>query len=198
MTLQKFCFYIFLLCISAKGHCSNNLHLVEVGHRTYGDKTVIAWDDHTHAKIGKFCSLSNLILFLGGEPQSEWTTTYPFSSLWPAEVGYSIPPKTNGDIHIGNDVWTGMSAVVMSGVTIGDGAVIGSHSVIDKDVPPYAIVAGNPAKLIKYRFDESTIKKLLQIAWWDWPDAEIALALPYLLSNDIHNFIRYCESTGRL
>ena len=80
---------------------------------------------------------------------------------------------TRGDVIIGNDVWIGYGATILSGVSIGDGAAIGACSLVVKDVPPYAIVAGNPAQVIRYRFDEETIHKLLKIRWWDWPDQRV-------------------------
>ena len=79
-----------------------------------------------------------------------------------------------GDIVIGNDVWIGYEAVIMAGVTIGDGAIIGTRAVVTKDVPPYAIVGGVPAKPIRKRFSEDTIKMLMELRWWDWPEEKIA------------------------
>jgi carbonic anhydrase/acetyltransferase-like protein (isoleucine patch superfamily) len=91
---------------------------------------------------------------------------------------------------IGHDVWVGVDALILSGVTIGNGAVIAARSVVTKDVPPYAIVAGSPARVVKYRFDEDTIAVLLAIAWWDWPQAKIEEALPLLMSPNLDTFIR--------
>lgn len=96
---------------------------------------------------------------------------------------------TKGDVVIGNDVWIGYGATIMSGVSIGDGAVIGARSVVTKDVPPYAIVAGNPGVVVKHRFDEQTVVDLLQIAWWDWSRPLVEARLPLLLSGDIRAFI---------
>jgi serine acetyltransferase len=98
-------------------------------------------------------------------------------------------PECKGDIIIGNDVWIGAKSTIMSGVKIGDGAVIGSGSVVAKDVPPYAIVVGNPAKVIKYRFDEQQIENLLEIAWWNWPEHKIKEEAMLLWSKDINYFI---------
>ena len=130
----------------------------------------------------------------GGEHRVDWVTTYPFSAIWPAVAGH-IPghPKTKGNVIIGNDVWIGMNVFILSGVTIGDGAVVGAGALVSKDVPPYAIVGGNPAKIIRYRFDPQTIKKLLSIAWWNWSDDEIIKAMPFLLSNDISSFVKLYE-----
>jgi carbonic anhydrase/acetyltransferase-like protein (isoleucine patch superfamily) len=95
-------------------------------------------------------------------------------------------PMTKGDVVIGNDVWIGRGAFIGSGVHIGDGAVIGAQAVVMKDVPPYSITAGNPARHIKYRFDEATICKLLEIRWWDWTDEDIERAGKLLLNNEVN------------
>ena len=94
---------------------------------------------------------------------------------------------------MGNDVWIGMEAMIMSGVTIGDGAVIGARAVVTKDVPPYTVVVGSPAVAIKKRFDDETIERLLAIKWWDWDDSRIEKALPMLLNNDIKAFFEAAE-----
>ncbi len=181
-----------------KAHCLENSELVEVGRGTYGNPHIISWDNKTKVKIGKFCSLAGGTIMLGGEHRTDWVTTYPFSVLHPAATHIHGHPKSKGNIYIGNDVWLGYDCHILSGVTVGDGAVIGAHSVVTKNVPPYAIVAGNPAKFIRYRFDLETIQKLLAIAWWDWQDAEIINAFPYLLSEDINRFIQYCQAIGKL
>lgn len=90
-----------------------------------------------------------------------------------------------GDIVIGNDVWVGYEAVIMAGVHIGDGAIIGTRAVVRKDVPPYTIVGGVPAREIRKRFDEATISKLLKLQWWDWPVDKIQEVIPYIMDGDI-------------
>ena len=104
-------------------------------------------------------------------------------------------PATKGDVVIGNDVWIGYRAIILSGVTIGDGAVIAAGAVVTKDVPAYGIVGGNPAKLIKKRFDDETIPRLLKIAWWNWDDAKIEKFLPLLLNQEITAFILEAEKS---
>lgn len=99
-------------------------------------------------------------------------------------------PSTKGDVDIGNDVWIAKEAVILSGVKIGDGAVIGAGAVAAKDVPPYAIVVGNPARIVRKRFDEETIQRLLQIKWWDWDDTQIERFLPMILSQDTAAFLQ--------
>lgn len=165
---------------------------VTVGDYTYGNFKVLSWSggEKTKLKIGKFCSISSDVnFFLGGEHRSDFVTTYPFNILMPTFSYISGHPSTKGDIVIGNDVWIGKYANILSGVQIGDGAIIGAKSVVTKDVPPYAIVAGNPAKLIRYRFDKDIIDKLLDIKWWDFKEEELINAIPLLQSNNIDEFI---------
>ncbi|MFB3763719.1 MAG: DapH/DapD/GlmU-related protein [Methanotrichaceae archaeon] len=129
-------------------------------------------------------------MIIGGEHRTDWVTTYPFG----CEIeGFQRNPAystAKGDIHIGNDVWIGMNATILSGVTVGDGAVIGADSVISHDVGDYEIVAGNPAKHIRYRFSEDQIEALKRIRWWDWPIEKIKEFVPLLESSDISSFIR--------
>jgi virginiamycin A acetyltransferase len=98
-------------------------------------------------------------------------------------------PTTNGDIHVGSDVWIGTGVLILSGVQIGDGAIIASRSVVTRDIPPYAIAAGVPAKPIRYRFDNDTINQLLEIKWWNWSDEKIREYIDLLSSPDIKIFI---------
>ncbi len=99
-------------------------------------------------------------------------------------------PASKGDVIIGNDVWIGYGTTILSGVYIGDGAAIGACSLVTKDVPPYAIVAGNPARLIRFRFNNEIIKKLLEIKWWDWPDQKVKENIHLVCSQDIEEFIK--------
>lgn len=162
----------------------------EIGEYTYGTPSIKSWDDKTHLKIGKFCSIAgNVQILLGGEHRTDWITTYPFNILFPEASNIEGHPKTKGDINIGNDVWIGQSAIILSGVTIGNGAVIGAGCVVSHDVPAYAIVAGNPAKIIRYRFTEDQISELEKIAWWDWPLDDVMEASELLLSANIEEFI---------
>jgi virginiamycin A acetyltransferase len=109
---------------------------------------------------------------------------------------FEIPGK-KGDTTIGNDVWIGMEATIMPGVSIGDGAIISARSVVTKDVEPYAIVGGNPAKPIKKRYNDDTIDILLEIKWWNWPIKEIETSLELITGNDIDALLRrYQENSG--
>ena len=141
--------------------------------------------------IGKFCSIACGAKFLFNSANhriaSLSTYTFPlFFEEWGLEkenVAQAWDQK--GDIIIGNDVWIGYEAVILSGVTIGDGAVIGCRAVVTKDIPPYTIVGGVPAKPIRKRFDEETIKELQKIKWWDWPEEKIAGKIPAIQAGDL-------------
>ncbi|MCB0534706.1 MAG: CatB-related O-acetyltransferase [Lewinellaceae bacterium] len=139
--------------------------------------------------IGKFCMIASDVTFImnGANHLSESISTYPFAIFghdWAnAMKGKTYPYK--GDTIIGNDVWIGYGATIMAGVKIGDGAIIATKSVVTKDVEPYSIVGGNPAKTIRPRFPEQIIKELLEIRWWDWPIEKITKHVQRLTSNDI-------------
>src|SRR5579862_6624891 len=157
-----------------------------VGRHTYGEPEVRHWGEPATLKVGAFCSIAvDVTIFLGGNHRVDWITTYPFSFLWPNARGIQGHPATKGDVIIGNDVWIGASATILSGVRIGNGAVIGACAVVTKDVPAYGIVGGNPAKLIRLRFSEAQIAALEEMAWWNWPDAKIDSAMPLLLAGDV-------------
>ena len=143
--------------------------------------------------IGKFCSIAcgAKFLFTSANHTMRSLSTYPFP-LFYEEWGLDKTQVTSawdhkGDIVIGNDVWIGYEAVILSGVSIGDGAIIGTRAVVTRDVPPYTIVGGTPAKEIRKRYDEKTIDRLIQLKWWDWPDDKIRHALPRLMSGDLNN-----------
>lgn len=141
-------------------------------------------------RVGKYCSISNSATFLLGlEHNSKWLTTYPFSVVDKNYRSYPYPLRSKGDITVGNDVWIGYEALILSGVHIGDGAVIGARSVVTRDVPPYAVVAGNPAHVIKYRFNPKVIAQLLELKWWDKSDEWISQNMVYLLSEDFDDLL---------
>ncbi len=178
-----------------------------VGRHTYGLEHVKIrrWNEmkkQYNLYIGNFTSIADdLEVYLGGNHYTQLVTTFPFGILKNDIFtnATSIPSNLNlngsyckGDVHIGSDVWIGSHVTIMSGVKIGDGAVIAANSHIVKDVPPYAMVGGNPAKIIKYRFTETQIKQLLEIRWWDWSDEKINEYLPYILQEDMELFIQKC------
>ena len=163
------------------------------GKYTYGTP-IIHWEGFG-AKVtaGNYCSVAdNVHIWLGGNHNTSWVTTYPFGHVH-KEVFNNFNgaghPKTNGDVVIGNDVWIGSNSTIMSGVTIGDGSVIANNSHVVKNVEPYSIVGGNPARFIKYRFTKEQIEKLLEIKWWNWEESKINEFTPLLCSKNIDEFI---------
>lgn len=136
--------------------------------------------NHDKLIIGKFCSIAcgAKFIFNSANHTLSSVSTYPFPIFF-EEWGLNIKDvaaawDNKGDIIIGNDVWIGYEAVILAGVTVGDGAIIGTRAVVTKDVPPYTIVGGVPAKPIRKRFNNETLDELLKIRWWDWPEEKIA------------------------
>ncbi|TQR44852.1 CatB-related O-acetyltransferase [Paenibacillus popilliae] len=163
----------------------------QIGDWSYGYPNVLTWGEKATLTIGKFCSFaSNTTIMLGGEHNVDWVTTYPFNPIFPNAAAFLGHPKTKGDVTIGHDVWIGFDSLILSGVSIGNGAVIAAKSIVTKNIPAYAIAGGNPARVIRYRFPPSIIDDLQRIAWWDWPLEYITVAWPLLLSNRIEDFIR--------
>jgi acetyltransferase-like isoleucine patch superfamily enzyme len=171
------------------------LSSVEIGDFSFCWARFLIYDAATGNKvrIGKFCSIADSATFLlNAHHIYRNASTYsrffllPSANLTTLDV---VNPK--GDIVVNNDVWIGYNATVLEGVTIGNGAVIAAGAVVTKDVPPYAIVGGNPAKVIKYRFDERAITQLLEMQWWDWELRHIAECLRLLLSECIDELYKY-------
>jgi acetyltransferase-like isoleucine patch superfamily enzyme len=173
----------------------------EVGDYSYG-KPVVLPEKGRKLRIGKFCSINDgVTIHLGGNHPTHFVSTYPFwvfMEHWPlarvalderdaavsrGELGEVV--GSNGDVIIGNDVWMGTHAAILSGVTVGDGAVIGAYAVVTRDVEPYTIVGGIPARPIRKRFDDETIRRLLEIRWWDWPHEKIAANVNTIYSANV-------------
>lgn len=141
--------------------------------------------------IGRFCALAQGVAFImnGANHAMSGFSTFPFNIFghgW--EQGFDVrtwEAENRGDTTVGHDVWMGMGAMVMPGVTIGHGAIIAARSVVTHDVPPYAIVGGNPARTMRMRFDERTVERLLAVAWWDWPVDKISRNLDAIRGADI-------------
>jgi acetyltransferase-like isoleucine patch superfamily enzyme len=169
---------------------------ISIGAHTYGVPILKDYVyDETKLIVGKYSALSETsIVMLGGEHAMDRVTTWPHRIVWNMEgAGQDGIPVHTGDTVIGNDVWLTQRTFVRSGVRIGDGAVIAAGAVVTKDVPPYAIIAGNPGKVLRFRFTEEQRAALLEIKWWDWSDAEVRDAVPLLAGTDIDAFIAYAR-----
>jgi acetyltransferase-like isoleucine patch superfamily enzyme len=148
--------------------------------------------------VGNYTSIAAEATFLvGGEHHPEWVSTFPF------RIAYGLPgkcedgqPGSRGPIRLGHDVWLGRGVTILSGVTIGDGAVVGARSLVVKDVDPYTVVGGVPARTIRKRFADHHVEALLAIRWWDWPEEEILGITDILCSQDIEALLTYAEQRG--
>ncbi|WP_194852170.1 CatB-related O-acetyltransferase [Nonlabens antarcticus] len=166
----------------------------QIGQKTYGFPRVMFANKSANLVIGSYCSISEgVTIFLGGNHRPDWITTYPFGSLhkyYPDDKNIEGHPSTKGDVTIGNDVWIGYGATILSGVSVGNGAILGAHSVLTKNIGDYEIWAGNPAKFIKKRFHDDQIKALTKIQWWNWNDNKVKESILDLCSNGIDEFIK--------
>lgn len=166
----------------------------ERGDHTYGFPQVL-FQNQGKFKIGKYCSIAkDVVIVLGAGHNTKVITTYPFFTLRNLRGKLKINRKNSGlkpdpNVTIGNDVWIGYGVTILGGVTVGDGAVLGAKALVVKDVPPYAIVGGTPAKVIKYRFEPDEIEKLLESEWWNLPDETVDELIPYLLNTEVDEFV---------
>jgi len=169
--------------------------VIFLGENSYNAKQDIDCYEGVNLTIGKFCSVgSGLKIYSGTHPCIEYpneVATYPFQ----AQFGWDDNIcKTGGFVTIGNDVWIATDVGILEGVTIGDGAILGARAMITKDVPPYAFVAGNPAKVKHFRFTDDVIQSLLRIKWWDLKFETIKNLMPYF--KDINLFLKYYEENS--
>jgi chloramphenicol O-acetyltransferase type B len=159
-------------------------------------------DDVDRLVIGSFCSIGSGASFIMAGNQGhrhDWVSAFPFFYMADeaAFTGALDGFQRAGDTVIGSDVWIGSEAMIMPGITIGHGAVIGSRALITRDVEPYTIVGGNPAKTIKQRFCDEDIARLMEMAWWDWPLDDIQTAMPLLCSGNIRDLYHYWQESVR-
>lgn len=166
-----------------------HLNSLSVGKYTYINKNCFI--DKNTIKIGRFCSIAyNCRIGLGGHPM-DWVSTHSFT--YKPKYGFTknnltFKAENNQETIIGNDVWIGANSTILAGVKIGDGAIIGAHSLVTRDVEPYSIVFGTPAKHHKYRFEKDQIEKLLNLKWWNWDDDKIRENIE--LFSDIELFLK--------
>lgn len=165
-----------------------------LGIGTYGMPQVHDDEEGTTLRIGAFCSISSAVqIFLGKNHRTDWVSSYPFPAFFMEASHIHGFGVSRGDVVIGNDVWLCANCIVLSGVCIGHGAVVGAGAVVTRDVEPYSVVAGNPAKHVRWRFDEATRRALLNAAWWDWPLDELREIMPLLCSDQIGNILDYAQ-----
>ena len=168
--------------------------VVQIGRHSYpSPPPVVAYrGDRVSVRIGSFTSIaSGVEIVPGGGHHLDWVTTFP------VRLKFGLPgalqdghPESKGPIVIGNDVWLGRNSLILSGVTIGDGAVVAAGAVVTSDIPPYAIAGGVPAKVLRYRFSPEQIAALQRIRWWEWSDETIAARAEDLCGGDLDEFIR--------
>lgn len=146
--------------------------------------------------IGDYCSISGGVEILpGGNHNPHWISTFPLR--WQFKMPGAFEdglPSSRGPVSIGNDVWIGRAAMILSGVTIADGAVVGARAVVTSDVRPYAVVVGIPAREVRRRFDDATVDRLLRIEWWNWPEQVVREATPLLCSDHLSAFFDFADS----
>jgi acetyltransferase-like isoleucine patch superfamily enzyme len=171
------------------------------GRGTYGRPHIHYHEgDTARVRIGRYCSIAAEVAIMpGGNHLTTWVSTYPFRIRYGLEgAGHDGHPATKGDVVIGNDVWIGNGALILSGVTVGDGAVVAARAVVTKDVTPYAIVAGNPARVVAHRFSEDQREQLLRIRWWDWPEEVVLERVAELNGGDIEVFLERFPADGSI
>jgi len=163
-----------------------------IGVGSYGLPIVHDWNEGSTLRIGAYTSIAEQVeIFLGGHHRSDWVTTYPFPAMIDEAAAISGYAFSRGDVVIGSDVWLCTGALILSGVTVGDGAVVAAGAVVSRDVAPYSIVAGNPARHVRWRFPGPVREALLAARWWDWPEAEVRQVSSLLCSERLDAFLEY-------
>ncbi len=163
-----------------------------IGEHSYGAPLVLE-EELGRLTIGRFCSIALGATLILGNHRTDLVSTYPFKTLaehWPEAADAPDDHEDRDGIEIGSDVWLGAQCTVVAGVRIGPGAVVAANCVVTKDVPPYAIVAGNPGRVVRSRCTEEEASGLLEIAWWNWPDDKVRRELPDMMRGSVGAFIR--------
>jgi acetyltransferase-like isoleucine patch superfamily enzyme len=178
--------------------------IITVGDYSYGYENIrVIYGEQAELSIGNFSFIEkDLTVWFGGHHRIQFNSTYAFGYFY-RDILDNLPPicnavgkengTSNGNIIIGNDVYIGANVIIMSGVKIGDGAVILPNSIVYNKVKPYSIISGNPATLQQFRFDEHIIKKLLEIKWWNWSTYNINRALPFICSTNPERLINFYD-----
>jgi acetyltransferase-like isoleucine patch superfamily enzyme len=164
---------------------------VEIGRHTYGlnKRSFYVPHENVPVRIGSFCSVGPEVLFVCAAEHGVGTaTTYPIHRM-NGKVRNTIEPTGKGPITVGNDVWFGARCTILSGVTIGNGAVIGAGAIVTKDIAPYAIAVGNPARVLRHRFSPEVIERLQALEWWNWSDSLIRERIELLTVVDVERFV---------
>lgn len=167
------------------------------GHNTYGNPEVINYHPNKnkcHCYIGNYTSIANNVtILLYQEHHHNKITTHPLFNFLD---GVDYPPvEMECNVKIGSDVWIGYGATILSPCTIGDGAIIGANTTITKDIPAYAVVIGNPPKILRYRFNKKDRERLLKLEWWNLPDEQVTKIAPLLYSDDVDSLELACRGT---
>jgi chloramphenicol O-acetyltransferase type B len=168
-----------------------------VGPHTYGDFRInVGRGERARVDIGDYCSIAFGVKFVvGGNHRPDWVSTFPFRVLWGMPGAWTDGhPRPEGDITVGSDVWIGAEALILPGVKIGDGAVIGTRAVVTRDVRPYAIVGGIPAREIRRRFSDEQVEALLKLRWWDWPEERVREHVDLLCAPDVDALLAIADS----
>ncbi|MBB3174491.1 acetyltransferase-like isoleucine patch superfamily enzyme [Endobacter medicaginis] len=168
-----------------------------IGCNSYGAPDVLDHDQGASLSIGSYCSMNSFTVVLANHT-SRTVTTYPFRTLanwWPTMREHpEIEDHVGADVAIGSDVWVGRGVVVLPGTTVGDGAILGANTVARGVIPPYAVVVGNPGRVIRRRFADAEIERLLAIRWWDWPDWQVDRFSPLLSRPDLSAFFEAVDA----
>jgi acetyltransferase-like isoleucine patch superfamily enzyme len=173
-------------------------HGFEIGPFSYGRPKVRFAGSGARLTIGPYCSIADKVeILLGGDHRTDWVSTYPFGALaglWP---DLPVPPDHEvgrGDVTIGADVWLGSGCLILSGVTLGPGAVVAARAVVTRDVPAYAVVAGNPARVVRHRFPAEIAAALVETAWWELPPERVRTLAPLLQSGRVEKVIAVLQA----